>query len=148
MHKSLLLILFFTVATLVCTYGESLSDVNDLNSTTELAVYSAEEGNAEANVHHHAPAWSVIPFVVLLLMIATGPLFYENFWHKSYPKIAVLLAVLVVGYYIFCFHNNVFLNFFKLLLAIIINQFSITPINKYLPNWPELSIIRIYTYFV
>jgi len=106
MHKSLLLILFFTVATLVCTYGESLSDVNDLNSTTELAVYSAEEGNAEANVHHHAPAWSVIPFVVLLLMIATGPLFYEHFWHKSYPKIAVSLAVLVVAYYIFGLHNT------------------------------------------
>lgn len=54
--------------------------------------------------HHEAKKpslWSVIPFVVLLLMIATGPLFYEHFWHKNYPLVAVLLAALVVGYYLF-----------------------------------------------
>src|SRR5690606_11678405 len=39
------------------------------------------------------------------LMIATGPLFYEHFWHKNYPKIAVILAVMVVGYYLFVLHN-------------------------------------------
>lgn len=55
--------------------------------------------------HGHAPLWLVIPFVTLLLMIATGPLFYEHFWHHNYPKIAVGLAVLVVGYYLFVLHN-------------------------------------------
>ena len=55
--------------------------------------------------HGHAPLWLVIPFVALLLMIATGPLFYEHFWHHNYPKIAVGLAVLVVGYYLFALHN-------------------------------------------
>lgn len=59
--------------------------------------------NQEA--HTTAPAWTVIPFVVLLLMIATGPLFYEHFWHKNYPKIAVILAIIVVGYYLFVLHN-------------------------------------------
>src|SRR5690606_33200823 len=55
--------------------------------------------------HGHAPLWLVIPFVALLLMIATGPLFYEHFWHHNYPKIAIALAVVVVGYYLFVLHN-------------------------------------------
>ncbi len=45
-------------------------------------------------------AWSVIPFALLLLMIATGPLFYAHFWHKNYPLIAIILGALVLGYYI------------------------------------------------
>src|SRR5690606_29385656 len=55
--------------------------------------------------HGHAPLWLVIPFALLLLMIATGPLFYESFWHHHYPKIAVVLAVIVVSYYLFVLHN-------------------------------------------
>ncbi|WKV13583.1 sodium:proton antiporter [Marivirga harenae] len=65
----------------------------------------ANEVENEEEGHHSAPAWTVIPFVLLLLMIATGPLFYEHFWHKNYPKIAVILAVLVVSYYLFVIHN-------------------------------------------
>ncbi|MBB6326365.1 Na+/H+ antiporter NhaD/arsenite permease-like protein [Algoriphagus iocasae] len=64
---------------------------------------AAEDHGDEA--HHVAPAWLVIPFVVLLLMIATGPLFYEHFWHKNYPKIAIGLAILVVFYYLFILQN-------------------------------------------
>ncbi len=68
---------------------------------------SMEEGHEKASdeSHHHTPGWAVIPFVLLLLMIATGPLFYEHFWHKNYPKIAVILAVLVVSYYLFGLGN-------------------------------------------
>ena len=59
----------------------------------------------EAEAHVAPPSWAVIPFVLLLLMIATGPLFYEHFWHKNYPKIAVGLTILVVGFYIFILEN-------------------------------------------
>jgi len=55
--------------------------------------------------HGHAPVWLVFPFVLLLLMIATGPLFYEHFWHHNYPKVAVGLAAIVVLYYLFVLHN-------------------------------------------
>lgn len=56
---------------------------------------------------HNLPAlWSVIPFGLLLLMIATGPLFYEHFWHKNYPKVAIVLATIVVLYYLFALHNQ------------------------------------------
>ena len=65
-------------------------------------------GDDHGGGHHgeKPAAWSVIPFVLLLLMIATGPLFYEHFWHKNYPIIAVMLAALVVLYYLFKLHNQ------------------------------------------
>lgn len=65
------------------------------------------DGVHEGHEGHHgaAPIWLVIPFVALLLMIATGPLFYEHFWHHNYPKIAVGLAILVVFYYLFALDN-------------------------------------------
>lgn len=63
----------------------------------------AEETN---DVHHSEPAsWSVIPFVMILLMIATGPLFYAHFWHKNYPIISIALGGIVVGYYVFFLHD-------------------------------------------
>lgn len=67
---------------------------------------AGEELHEAAEEHASAPPWTVIPFVVLLLMIATGPLFYEHFWHKNYPVVAVLLAVLVISYYLFIIHNQ------------------------------------------
>lgn len=66
----------------------------------------ASEGDHGDEAHHEsAPGWTVLPFVLLLLMIATGPLFYEHFWHKNYPKIAIALAAVVVLYYLFVLHN-------------------------------------------
>ena len=88
------------------------------NDTEQVYLAQADHGNAdqatthgenaieaEAEDHHTAPLWLVIPFVALLLMIATGPLFYEHFWHKNYPKIAIGLALLVVFYYLFILGN-------------------------------------------
>ena len=51
------------------------------------------------------PVWLVIPFVVLLLMIATGPLFYAHHWHHHYPKYAIGLGIIVALYYIFAMHT-------------------------------------------
>ncbi len=44
--------------------------------------------------------YMVLPFVFLLLMIATGPVFYRHFWEKHYPKISLLLALIVFVYYV------------------------------------------------
>ncbi|MBO3699842.1 sodium:proton antiporter [Fabibacter sp. E12] len=67
-----------------------------------------DDGHGEVEGEHHGapPGWTVIPFVLLLGMIATGPLFYEHFWHKNYPLIAVSLATLVVIYYLFALHDT------------------------------------------
>ncbi len=56
--------------------------------------------NAEI-VEHALPApYMIIPFLLLLVMIATGPLFYKHFWEKHYPKVSVLLGVVVAVYYL------------------------------------------------
>jgi Na+/H+ antiporter NhaD/arsenite permease-like protein len=47
------------------------------------------------------PAWLVLPFLIILVMIATGPLFYPHHWHHNYPKYAVGLGVFVAIYYLF-----------------------------------------------
>lgn len=65
-----------------------------------------DENAAEEDHGHAPPGWTVIPFVLLLGMIATGPLFYEHFWHKNYPLIAVVLACIVVLYYLFVLNDT------------------------------------------
>ncbi|MEM8893432.1 MAG: sodium:proton antiporter [Bacteroidota bacterium] len=81
---------------------ESVADIES-TATEVVEISSTEAGGGD---HPAAPTWLVFPFALLLLMIATGPLFYEHFWHKSYPIIAVALAVLVVVYYLFVLHNS------------------------------------------
>lgn len=76
---------------------------------------------------HQAPAtWLVLPFGALLLMIATGPLFFAHFWHHYYKHIAVAFGVLVGGYYLGIMHQPVivaetfaeYVSFISLLLAL------------------------------
>ncbi|UZR95595.1 sodium:proton antiporter [Chondrinema litorale] len=101
--KQLLAIFLITISLSLFTdnllFANSSTDILTLNEVV------SEGGGHEAE-HHLPSAWSVIPFVILLVMIATGPLFYEHFWHKNYPKVAVLLACIVIGYYIFVLHNT------------------------------------------
>lgn len=68
--------------------------------------FDAVSSDAAAAEAHSIPLWTIIPFVLLLLMIATGPLFYEHFWHQNYPIISVIMAALVVLYYIFGLHDT------------------------------------------
>lgn len=69
---------------------------------------AAEHGGGEDD--HHGPlppVWLVLPFITLLLMIATGPLFYAHHWHHHYPKYAVALGAIVVIYYLFVLESSV-----------------------------------------
>jgi Na+/H+ antiporter NhaD/arsenite permease-like protein len=47
------------------------------------------------------PFWLVTPFILLLLMIATGPLLYQRFWEEHYSRVSVLSGVFVMAYYAF-----------------------------------------------
>lgn len=97
------------------TFGQDHTTDQETSDHTEQVAdehhddgHGEEVGHGEEGAHHgEKPAtWSVIPFVLLLLMIATGPLFYEHFWHKNYPIVAIALAALVVAYYLFKLHNQ------------------------------------------
>jgi Na+/H+ antiporter NhaD/arsenite permease-like protein len=67
----------------------------------------AEEDHGQGHGDHHDPSpFMVIPFIVLLLMIATGPVFFEHFWHKNYKWIAPALGFITLLYYLFVLHNG------------------------------------------
>lgn len=76
----------------------------DSVENTENEIVINEDGNHD-EAHHMPAGWTVIPFVLILLMIATGPLFYAHFWHKNYPIISVVLGAMVVAYYVFVLHD-------------------------------------------
>ena len=66
-----------------------------------------QETAARAAVHvlqssqHLPPVWLVAPFMLLLLMIATGPLLYAHFWEHHYHKVSIGLGSIVAAYYWF-----------------------------------------------
>jgi Na+/H+ antiporter NhaD/arsenite permease-like protein len=104
-------ILFFGLVEPTPVFGFSAENSVELLAQADADLTQLEgssvEVHAEKGEHdsHSAPEWLVIPFITLLLMIATGPLFYEHFWHHNYPKIAVGFALIVVLYYLFVLEN-------------------------------------------
>src|SRR4051812_49179209 len=42
----------------------------------------------------------IVPFAALLLMVALAPLFFADWWHHHYPKVAIALGALTIGYYL------------------------------------------------
>jgi Na+/H+ antiporter NhaD/arsenite permease-like protein len=51
------------------------------------------------------PLWMLLPFVTLLLTIATGPLLYHHFWERHYPKVSLVLGLAVAGWYTLAPHG-------------------------------------------
>lgn len=45
--------------------------------------------------------YMILPFIILLILIATGPLFYKHFWERHYPKISILLGLVTLVYYLY-----------------------------------------------
>lgn len=85
-----------------------------LEAHQQQSLSSGEEATAAdltGTDNHMAPQlppnWLAFPFILLLLMIASGPLLYARFWHRHYPKIAVGLALMVMGYYVLVLHDLV-----------------------------------------
>ncbi len=77
---------------------------NDIAVEDTVATVTLSEETGE---EHELPRlFMVIPFVTLLLMIATGPLFYPHFWEHHYPKVAIALAVVTVIYYLAALNDS------------------------------------------
>jgi Na+/H+ antiporter NhaD/arsenite permease-like protein len=51
------------------------------------------------------PGFLIIPFALLIGLIATGPIFFPHFWHTYFKTISVGLGGLVLGYYILVLHD-------------------------------------------
>lgn len=102
--NSLFVLTVFLALFVACSPEPRTASIAAENETAVSAASSTPDDTEQVE-HHGAPTWTVLPFILLLLMIATGPLFYEHFWHKNYPLIAILMGLLVVLYYFFVIHN-------------------------------------------
>ncbi len=103
---------FLLIVLTVSFFSPAQAEMGSGQTSTEIGASTlqdhsnAPQASGEHVEEHSAPLWTVLPFIILLLMIATGPLFYEHFWHKNYPKVAVAFAAIVVLYYIFALGNT------------------------------------------
>lgn len=71
----------------------------------QLNVSGSTLNTGNVAVHNMPNLFMIIPFIALLLMIATGPLFYKHFWEKNYPKVSFFLGLIVVLYYLFVLND-------------------------------------------
>ncbi len=90
-HLSVLLFMFSFVFFYAINTPVFAANSPELISNAQL---SADNASVQ-----HIPLWLVIPFVTLLIMIATGPLLFHRFWERHYPKVSVGLGFSVVCYY-------------------------------------------------
>ncbi|GGG17682.1 sodium:proton antiporter [Pontibacter amylolyticus] len=54
-----------------------------------------------AQAQQAVPGFMIIPFLLLIGLIASGPIFFGHFWEHNYKKIAVTLGLTVLAYYLF-----------------------------------------------
>ena len=77
----------------------------ELVQDAEHAQTASSDGHAvDEGAGEHGPMPPVIlvlPFVIILLLIAMGPLFFAHHWHLNYPKYAVGLGLIVGAHYLF-----------------------------------------------
>lgn len=115
--KVLILLIFSLIACSLSAQHDTGSEDSQDHTTTEETHSEDQSGHDSAHdldahdsshgEHHaHMPAtWSVIPFIFLLILIATGPVFFEEFWHHNYKIIAPALGAITLIYYLFFLHD-------------------------------------------
>jgi len=95
--------LFFLLMIFLLSFQEIHSESNSIVSNTVNTEMVLDESHS---AEHLPSVIMVIPFIILLGMIATGPLFYHHFWEKYYPIIAILLGLITVFYYLFFLNDT------------------------------------------
>jgi Na+/H+ antiporter NhaD/arsenite permease-like protein len=58
-----------------------------------------------ATAHSAPPVWMVLPFAVLLFLIAAAPLAFHELWDKYHAHVAVGLGLCTVSFYLFAQHR-------------------------------------------
>ena len=91
----------FPLFLLLMIFLLSVQEIRSESNSIVSATVSSEMVSEQSHSSEHLPSViMVIPFILLLGMIATGPLFYHHFWEKYYPIIAILLGLITVFYYL------------------------------------------------
>ncbi len=99
------------------TTSDTVQQVDDSIEVIESTDYVGQDADAEESGYEDGhgggyektlpPVWLVAPFALLLLMIATGPLFYNHHWHHHYPKYAIGFGLFVTVYYLFVLQDSI-----------------------------------------
>jgi len=102
----LLLLVLLIISPVMAEDHDSMSEEA---ATQDIVTHQGELHETTAGVHHGSlpPVWLVAPFIILLIMIATGPLLYPHLWEHHYPKFAMILGALVAVYYGFLMDHGV-----------------------------------------
>lgn len=103
MFIGILIAILFSINAPTYAHASDISTIE--NVAANVGDFDSGDSIDVTEGHAAAAGWTIIPFVLLLAMIATGPLFFEHFWHHNYPKVAVILASIVVLYYVLAIHN-------------------------------------------
>jgi Na+/H+ antiporter NhaD/arsenite permease-like protein len=96
-------ILLFSMSILIPFSVRASESISDIKSGSNLILSATGLNEVQATMN--APTWLILPFLLLITMIATGPLFYERFWHNNYRWISLFLSGFVIFYYVFILHN-------------------------------------------
>lgn len=105
----LIRIISITLLLISPIFAEEAEHTQEHAVTGEVEIHNVAETHAGVVQHENKmpPLWLVTPFIVLLLMIATGPLFYPHLWEHHYPKIAIGLGTIVAIYYGFMMDHGI-----------------------------------------
>ena len=148
MSQSNRIVLFIFLISLLFVGIEEINagPVNSVSDSVSVVTMS-EDSHSE---DHLPSVFMVIPFIILLGMIATGPLFYHHFWEKNYPIIAIILGLITVFYYLIFLNDThsllhtaaEYLSFIALLASLFVASGGILlRVNKKSTPWLNAGIL-------
>ena len=148
MSQSNRIVLFIFLISLLFVGIEEINaeTVNSVSDSVSVVTMS-EDSHSE---DHLPSVFMVIPFIILLGMIATGPLFYHHFWEKNYPIIAIILGLITVFYYLIFLNDThsllhtaaEYLSFIALLASLFVASGGILlRVNKKSTPWLNAGIL-------
>ncbi len=79
----------------ILSVSAGLTTAEEPAVTVSTVIETSQDGS-----HDLPEPLMVLPFVALLIAIATGPIFYHHFWEKNYPAIAMALGSVTIIYYL------------------------------------------------
>jgi len=105
MNKQRLTLLILIAAFAFFITNKSLALENDSNLNSDSTITKTLP-NPEITDEHLPSVYMIFPFILLLMLIATGPLFYRHVWERHYPKVAITLGAIVVLYYLIMLNDH------------------------------------------
>jgi Na+/H+ antiporter NhaD/arsenite permease-like protein len=89
---------FVLVIVIISLFNDSLFATNGNIAVSDTITAGLTQ---ETGIQSSLPSvYMVVPFILLLLLIAIGPLFFHHFWESHYPKIAIGLGGVTAIYYL------------------------------------------------